>query len=795
MLRPRWRKVFKDLWENRSRTILVVLSIAVGVFAIGVIAGSFSMIRSDLNTSYSSANPANILVITDLFDQGLVDSVRNMDSVAEAEGRRLLDVRLQTATGEWDSITLEAIPDGKVPTINQLIPLEGEVIPSSRSVVLERKTARDLALDMGDTIEIELDDGTTLSLVVSGVAQEVTAGYGAILGDNKGYVSADDLDWLHQPSAYNRLYVTVAEGSNDKVQIQYVTEQVIDRLEDTGRQIYWSSQSLSNEHPISSIIEALLSILGILGILVVFLSGSLIANTMSGLLSQHTRQIGVMKLVGARRSQVITMYMVLIEAFGFIALLIALPGSLTGAHWLARMVADIINFKLSPFRVAPMAIALQVAVALLAPPLAGLAPVLAGASVTVQKALTSTGLGDPKKRKSGLGARIGRIKGLSRPLLISLRNTFRRKARLALTLITLILGGAIYISVFNTQAALDTKVEQAGQYFRADVNLDFGQSYRIEEVTQVAMSVPGVERVEVWTTVSVDMQMEDGSPAKGIKVMAPPVDSDLVSPTLLEGRWLVAEDERAIAVNDAFWDDLPDLAVGDSLRLKVAGRVEDWTVVGIYQYTGIDELFAYANYDYLAKELNQIGRASVYRIVTEEHDAAFQEDVRTALERRFTDMGFRVSKVEAGHSFVSSISNVLGILTTVLLVMALLTAMVGSIGLAGAMSMNVLERTREIGVLRSIGAYNGIVGKLVIVEGLVIGIISYAVAVLVSFPITSLLSNVISVAIFNSPAKMTLTATGFLSWLGLVAVLSVVASLVPARNATRLTIREVLAYE
>jgi len=138
---------------------------------------------------------------------------------------------------------------------------------------------------------------------------------------------------------------------------------------------------------------------------------------------------------------------------------------------------------------------------------------------------------------------------------------------------------------------------------------------------------------------------------------------------------------------------------------------------------------------------------------------------------------------------------VLGILTTVLLVMALLTAMVGSIGLAGAMSMNVLERTREIGVLRSIGAYNGIVSKLVIVEGLVIGLISYAVAVLVSFPITSMLSNVISVAIFNSPAKMTLTATGFLSWFGLVALLSVVASLAPARNATRLTIREVLAYE
>jgi putative ABC transport system permease protein len=109
--------------------------------------------------------------------------------------------------------------------------------------------------------------------------------------------------------------------------------------------------------------------------------------------------------------------------------------------------------------------------------------------------------------------------------------------------------------------------------------------------------------------------------------------------------------------------------------------------------------------------------------------------------------------------------------------------------------MNVMERTREIGVMRAIGAFNQIIMRLVIVEGLVIGMLSYAMSMLLCLPISSLLSNVVSLAIFNAPAQLALTYKGFVIWLLLVVALSVVASMVPARNASRMTIREVLAYE
>jgi putative ABC transport system permease protein len=848
VLGPRWRKVLHDLWSNKARTLLVIASIAVGVFAIGVITGAYVLLTEDLSASYAAVNPANIDLITDPFDPVFVDAIRGMDAVADAEGRRSAVVRVRTGPDAWDTLELVAVPDIDLatpgrsrPRINQLLPRGGAAVPLDREVILERKTLAGLSAQVGDRLAIELADGTIKQIRVAGAAQEPTVGYGGILGDLKGFITLDTLEWLGYPLSLNRLVITLSERPNDKAHIAQMADEITDRLERSGREVYRTRLSPQDEHPLASIIQALLGVLVILGVLVVFLSGSLISNTMSALLNQHLRQIGVMKLVGARQRQIAGMYLTLIIVFGVIALLVAVPLGGWGAFALSGMAADVVNFVLRDIPlipVVPLAVAVQVAVALLVPVGAGMLPVIKGSRTTVQKALTSTGLADAihplgnkadkgrtnngrqsaptraqgiergphgadassTQSKHGVGRWIPRP-ARSRVILVSLRNTFRRKGRLALTLFTLTLGGAIFIAVLNTQAALDRKVEESIKYFQADVNLDLARPYRIAEVEREAMSIPGVERVEVWTSASAELAARtergsaDGSTPDTVALLAPPADSSLIDPTVLEGRWLLSADENAIVVNEAFWADHPNLGAGDTLRLKIAGKEKDWTVVGIFQYTGVDELIGYVNYDHLARELSQVNRASVYRIVTEEHSLAFQKRVGSMLEERFRALDYRIASVESGAAFAASITDVLRILVVILLAMALLTALVGSIGLTGTMSMNVLERTREIGVLRAIGAHNQIVSKLVIVEGMVIGLISFALGSVLSLPITSLLSNVISLSIFNSPAEFIVTARGFGVWLGLVLLLSTGASLLPARNATRLTIREVLAYE
>ncbi len=279
------------------------------------------------------------------------------------------------------------------------------------------------------------------------------------------------------------------------------------------------------------------------------------------------------------------------------------------------------------------------------------------------------------------------------------------------------------------------------------------------------------------------------------RIIAPPADSPLIEPTLIAGRWIRPGDTYAVAVNEAIWNEFPDLRPGDRLRLKLDGREASWTVVGVFQYTGGDDLVAYAAYDHIAHLLKTPYHASSYRLITSQHSLAYQEVVRSRVSARFRDLDYRVEQVQAGKTFTSSLPSLLGIITNILLVMALMTALVGSIGLTGTMGMNVMERTREIGVMRAIGAHNGIILRLVIVEGLIIGLISYVVGSALAFPVGAALSQVISMAIFGTPAETGIAIQGFLIWLGIVLGLSILASLIPARNASRLTIREVLAYE
>src|SRR4030042_6070343 len=113
MIRPRWRKVLSDLWDNKLRTLLVVASIAVGVFSIGMIAGAYEIISHDMGASYASANPANIDMRTGPFDQNFVDAVKNLNGVKEAEGRRFFSVRTRIPGGDWTNLDLGAITNFK----------------------------------------------------------------------------------------------------------------------------------------------------------------------------------------------------------------------------------------------------------------------------------------------------------------------------------------------------------------------------------------------------------------------------------------------------------------------------------------------------------------------------------------------------------------------------------------------------------------------------------------------------------------------------------------------------------
>ena len=228
MLKPRWRKVLADLWEDKVRSVLVIASVAVGVFAVGMIAGTYVIISTDMNSSYSSANPANIVLWIDPFDDDFLKSVERVEGVSTAEGRWLFNARLKTSGDEWTSFDLVAVKDFEDIAINKLMPTGGSTDLQDKQVILEDNTQlQTLKLLQVDRLEIELADTTSRELPVIGLAKDQTLGRNEIMGNVKGYITLDSLDWLHQPEMYNRLFITVEDQPNNDVYIQQYATQPI----------------------------------------------------------------------------------------------------------------------------------------------------------------------------------------------------------------------------------------------------------------------------------------------------------------------------------------------------------------------------------------------------------------------------------------------------------------------------------------------------------------------------------------------------------------------------------------
>jgi putative ABC transport system permease protein len=812
-MKPRWRKVIHDLLDNKARTLLVVFSIAVGVFSIGVIAGAYQIISNDMSASYSANKPANIELRMASFDDDVLSMIRHQSGVETAEGRRVFNLRVRVpGTEKWTTLDMVAFDDFETNAIDLLTPVEGQRIPKKRQILLEQDVLQHIDTGVGGLLEFQLPDGSTKTLPVIGVVQDTATGAGDFLASPSGYITMDTLEYLGQPRLFNRALVIASESGDDVLHLRDMGAKLKDKLEKNGSTVNRLRFSKTHEHPLADTVNAVLGILLALGILIVFLSSSLIANTLNALLNQHLRYIGVIKLVGGQRRQVIYMYLTLIMAFGILSLIVAIPLGGQGAYGLALFLAGKLNFNLLGYRLVPIAMVVQILVGLLVPVIAGLVPVINGSRVTVLRALSG---GLAEERASAQQVRGGeerlpwfdwvQVKAtrilsqrgihIPRPFVISLRNTFRRKSRLVLTLFTLTMGGAIFIGVFNVRLSLHSYIGQIGKYFDADVSLDFDRPYRLTEIEQKSMQVDGIEHVEGWQFVSGELLDKNKQVLENINIFGPPADSQVIEPLLVSGRWIRADDVRKLAVSEAALKSFPSLKPGDPLNLKIDGKEETWEVVGIFKFVAREGVLAYAPYEYISKVNHLVHRATSFRLITDRHDRPYQDAKAEQVDKYFRDRGFKVRLAEAGRASLDTAVESLDTLVIFLLIMAILTAIVGSMGLTGTMGMNVLERTREIGIMRAIGADDRAVMRTVIAEGIFIGMISFGLAVILSIPITYLLSTIVSLAVFQTPIQVVFTYTGYAIWLGLVLTLSALGSILPARNAARLTIREVLAYE
>jgi putative ABC transport system permease protein len=797
-----WIKLARDLWQARGRSAMMVVVIAVSLFGIGAILSAYAILRREVSRNYLETNPAAATIeLEDGIDDTLLTAVRARPEIADAQARRSVLARVQVGPDEWRPLLLFIVPDFADMRVSRFWPDAGAWPPPTGTMLLERSALEVLGAQVDAELVVKTPNGAAQVVRLAGLAHDPglapawqeRAGY--------GYITPATLAWLGEDATLDELKIVFREPAPDAAVVDERARELAAWLTAQGSTVHAIQVPPPGRHPHQGQMEAIMLLLLIFSLLSLGLSAILVATMVAGMLAQQVRQIGVLKAVGAETSQVVQLYLALVAVVAVAAWLLALPLGIVAGRAFAAVVAGMLNITIASTALPWWVFAVQGAAALLVPLLVAAGPILRGARVSVREAISDYGV-KAERPGRGLDRLLGRLRGLDRALLLALRNTFRRRGRLLLTLGLLAAGGAMFLASLNTALAWQQAIADGMDTRRFDAEIRLNRPEPQDALLARVGAIPGVTAVEGWSLSEADpiraeaFEIRRTYPDGGhgsFLLRATPPDSRLVQLPVLSGRWLTASDADGVVLNHLAAGQLSGVTVGDTVELTVEGRTATWQVVGIVREIGAPAT-AYVADTAFAQAQSMEGEVNAMRVVFASDDPAQRGAVMRAIEQSLDDGGISVASVITDTELRLAVDGHIAILIALLLGLAVLMATVGLLGLTATMSTSVVERTREFGVLQTIGGTPGTVLQIVVTEGVVVGALSWLIALALALPLSLLVGAVLGNLAFRITLPLVYSPPAVALWLLLVVIGAALASALPAWRASRMTIRETLAY-
>ena len=795
------QKVWFDLWQDKSRTLQVVLVIALGAIGIGLVIGGRNLIATSVLEGWQAAEPSHIkLSVTPAMTSAEIERLERIEGVAQAEG-------LMTAPIEWrfpgDEEWQTGLLNGRDDYTEQKMALDGLVSgvwPSRNTVGIGQISVGTDQVFEGDTVEMRFGDTVRTFPVV---ATMDPVGPTPVFQENF-YADARTFTRLTGIDTYNLIQTRdtafsweAAEATDLRIQ-DYLEEINVDSV---GVLFPFQDRITSPDiPPAESILNALFLLLGLLGGIVVILGIFLVYNSISAIVSQQTSQIGVMKAIGADSRQVVWSYLFLVLSYGILAALVSIPIGAAAATGLQRFFGNFLNLEVFTIRVDTTAVYIQIAIAIIAPLLAALIPLRAGMKITVREAISTFGI---TGAVGFIDRAVTKLTKVPYTIVLTIGNTFRNRRRVLIIEFALIVSGAIFMMVIGlndaTEYTFGNKLLEVHNY---QVTLGLEETERTQSLTAIAENVAGVTAVDTWLVLPasarpITQAKKEVTDAR-LTVFGQNPETDFYAPIIEEGRWLLPSDTNAAVVSQLIagqqgWQ------LGDEITLENGnGRSFNVEIVGIH-FDPATNTSIHLPLETMQQEWRYAGLANTLWVQTADTSAETQLVVAEQLTALLEQQGIGVrSGSTFGETTIAEISATatsgFDIILNLLAVMAVVIALVGGVGLSGILSLSVLERRREIGVMRAIGASNWQVTRLFIGEGILLGLISWLIALPLSIPIAYLFSTRALSFALNQQLVYQFTPAGAINWLIIITVLAIIASALPARGAAKISVRESLAY-
>ena len=605
------------------------------------------------------------------------------------------------------------------------------------------------------------------------------------------FLTLEGLQKLGYQGWYDEIHIVSYDNRFDREDLKKSAEGIKECLVQNGYIVDKVDVPMPGKHPHGDQLKSLLFLLQTFAVISLFVACIIIINLMNFIMSKQTKQIAIMKALGANTFDIALPYFLYVLIISIVAIIISLPISIVLGFGYSNFAASILNFDITSYQIPFWVFIIQAITGIVIPILASFYSVYKSCKITVKEGLSEqiTSKSIPKDKNSSLRQLFfytnSKIK-------IPINNVFRKKGRSALSILALATGGILFITSQNIVTSINQTATKSTQIFSFDYDVRLYGQYPEEKIMETLSTINNVDKVEVYKSDIASLKNLDGVDSTNYNIKVIPQNSKMIDFKFIEGS-KITDSDNSIIINKALLDEEKWIKVGMKIEMEAHGKSEVVTVAGI-----VTELppipTIYLSDGSYEKYYNGVGNQNIF-ISAKTKDQEAQINISKAIEEEFKTSGINIEQNWNINLLRKSFVEHLKVIISLLSAISLLAVLVGGLSIASSISISISERKRELGILRAVGVNSKQMIKMISLEVIFMGLAGWLIGIIIAYPISIYTGNYFGQIFLHSNLNNTVSIFGTIMWFVISMVVSFISGYIPARVALNTNLSEMLTYE